>query len=354
MLLAHADAADYVSQSAGTAAQSLREVDEDVAQGDRNELGVKNVPEEEKFKNQDAKEQWERSVDTVKVAGSKTIGAGQVAIQTTEDLANRSTERLQNAFYKASTLITFSTYTVLMKSPQICDRAQENQEYHDSVSTIFDILGKWIHKSLDTAGDVNMDTSLESFIDDPTPDQHLIKAIRAVRAFIERNANGKSLDDFFNALRVCGVDIQKDQTIRSLCDDLLEHLRKSLDEPGYVRSQEAEQRRKDRKKRWNKLMNGNTEEGRKWKEDFELLQKQWDEFSQELGEGEDLRRLKQAQAKLGEDIETAIGEAATEGAQKAMDQPVWMWQDLFNAYLPRLLSMVKDIPIPRYFYRAFY
>ena len=62
------------------------------------------------------------------------------------------------------------------------------------------MLSKWLHKSLDTAGDVNTDTSLESFIDDPTDDQHLIKAVRGVRAFIERNADGKSLDDFFGAL----------------------------------------------------------------------------------------------------------------------------------------------------------
>ena len=50
MRLALADAADFVSQSTGSAAQRLREVDEQIAQGDRNELGIKNVPEEEKFR----------------------------------------------------------------------------------------------------------------------------------------------------------------------------------------------------------------------------------------------------------------------------------------------------------------
>ena len=46
--------------------------------------------------------------------------------------------------------------------------------------------------------------------------------------------------------------------------------------------------------------------------------------------------------------DVAFGTAAAAGAQKALDQPVWMWQDMFNAYLPRLLSVIKDIPIPRY------
>ena len=69
----------------------------------------------------------------------------------------------------------------------MCDRAQDDQQYHDSIATIFDVLSKWLNKSLDTAGDVNTDTSLESFIDDPTEEQHLIKAVRGVRAFLERN-----------------------------------------------------------------------------------------------------------------------------------------------------------------------
>ena len=98
MRLALADAADFVSRSAGSTAETLREVDEEIGKGERNELGMKNVPEEEKFKNQDAKEQWERVADTVKVAGSKTIGAGQVAAQTSEELANKSSQRVQDAW----------------------------------------------------------------------------------------------------------------------------------------------------------------------------------------------------------------------------------------------------------------
>ena len=107
MRIALADAADYVSGAAGSAAQSLREVDEQVSRGERNELGMKNVPEEEKFKNQDAKEQWERAADTVKIAGSKTIGAGQVAIATSEELTTRSSQRLQDAFNQVSFIVHF-------------------------------------------------------------------------------------------------------------------------------------------------------------------------------------------------------------------------------------------------------
>ncbi|EKM57069.1 uncharacterized protein PHACADRAFT_119248 [Phanerochaete carnosa HHB-10118-sp] len=335
MRLAIADAADYVSQSAGSAAQTLRQVDEEIEKGDRNEAGLKNKPEEEKFKNKDTREQFEVTMDTIKEAGSETIGAAQVAAATGKDLANRTNDRLQDAFN------------------QICDRAQENQEYHDSINTIFDILSKWLHKSLDTAGDVNTDTSLESFVDDPTPEKHLIKAIRGVREFFERNANGKSLDDFFGALRVCGVDIQQDQQLRQAMDDTLGFMRRCVDERGFVRSGEAQEARGQLKTRWRDITSADTPEGQKWREDFKHLKNEGKEFSVALEGGEDLTRLRKAQAKLASDLEDAFATAASKAADKAaenagtLNQPIWMWQDIFNAYLPRLLSVIKDIPIPR-------
>lgn len=209
---------------------------------------------------------------------------------------------------------------------------------------------------MDTAGDVNTDTSLEAFIDDPTPEQHLIKAVRGAREFFERQADGKKLDDFFGALRVCGVDIQQDKKLRSWMDDVLEHMQKSLDEKGYVRSGEAKEKRQELQARWDQMMDPENpedgEEGRKWREDVGKLKAEWNNFDQALQAGEDLHRVRQAQSKLAGDLESAFVTAASKGAEKtmdtALDQPVWMWQDIFNAYLPRLLGVIKDIPIPRY------
>ncbi|KAI0701974.1 hypothetical protein BC835DRAFT_1322062 [Cytidiella melzeri] len=340
MRLALADAAEYISKSAGSAAQSLRDVDEDVEKGERNEIGLKNVPEEQKFKNKGAQEQWETTMDTVKVAGSKTINAGQVAADTANSVSERTSQRLSDAFN------------------QVCDNAQDNEEYRDSVSTIFSVVRKWLHKSLDTAGDVNTDTSLESFIDDPTPEQHLIKAVRGAREFFERQADGKSLNDFFAALRVCGVDIQQDDKLREWTDDVLDHVQKCLDEKGYVRSGESQEKRKQLSERWDKMMDPQDpagDEGRKWQEDVGRLKAQWSEFDQALQAGKDLSRVRKAQSKLASDLEdaflSAAGKAADKAADTALDQPVWMWQDVFNAYLPRVLGLIKDIPIPRIEYK---
>ena len=46
-------------------------------------------------------------------------------------------------------------------------------------------------------------TSLESFVNDPTPEKHLIYAIRYINKLAQNIAGGKSLDDLHSALRMC-------------------------------------------------------------------------------------------------------------------------------------------------------
>lgn len=174
-----------------------------------------------------------------------------------------------------------------------------------------------------------------------------MKSIRALRKFIERLADGKSLDDLFGALRVCGVDIQQDQHLRDLFNELLSHLRRSVDERGYVRSEEAQKTREDLKVKWKTLGDADTTEGQKWRDDWSKLNTQWEEFHKAFEGGQDSKRIAKAQSKLGNDIEESLITAAGAGAQAAADNFPWMWQDLFSAYIPRLLNLVKDIPIPR-------
>ncbi|RPD60459.1 hypothetical protein L226DRAFT_461468 [Lentinus tigrinus ALCF2SS1-7] len=332
MRLALADAAEHVGDSAKTAAEALREVDKDVQEGQRNELGIKRKAEDEP-EDADARAKFERAMDSTKEVGSKAIGAGQVAIATGEDLANRTSTSLQGAFYK------------------ICDRAQSDEAYHDAISTIFDVFQKWIHRSLDAAGDVNQATSLDAFINDPTPDKHLITAIRGFREFTERLAGGKSLDDFFACLRVCSVDIQQDEDVRQWFDEFIAHCRKSLDERGYARSDEAQQKSEKLRNEWKALLDKDSDKGRKWKEDVGKLKQQASEFQKLIDHDADLRQIRRTRAKLGEDIENSLLVAASTGTQSLMERAPWFWQDVFNVYLPKLVAAIKDIPIPRTEYK---
>lgn len=105
--LALADAAEAVQDQAGRAKESLRDVEQGVQDGQRDNLGrdKKRLEEEE-----DVRVSFEHGMDTLKDAGSSVIGAGQAAKGKTEDISDRTTARLQGAYYKVRYSPTISNF----------------------------------------------------------------------------------------------------------------------------------------------------------------------------------------------------------------------------------------------------
>jgi Family of unknown function (DUF5923) len=214
--------------------------------------------------------------------------------------------------------------------------------------TVFDTISKWLNKTVDTAAQVKQSTTLENFINDPTPEQHVLKAIRLMRTFIERLAGGKSLDDLFSKVGTCVVDVRADKDIKNWFNDFFTHVRRSLNQAGYARSDEASQAYSDLRRRWEVLQSPDFDVGKKWKKDITALQWEIRVFEERLKKDKDLSRVKNAHAKLGEQVQDHATKSGSIGIQFAMDQAAWFWQDLFNVYAPHLLASLKDIPIPRY------
>ena len=79
MRLTIADAADQLGDSAHSTAEVLRDVDTDVQDGKRNELGIKRKADTEP-EDADARAKFERVMDSTKEVGSKAIGVGQAAV----------------------------------------------------------------------------------------------------------------------------------------------------------------------------------------------------------------------------------------------------------------------------------
>lgn len=211
--------------------------------------------------------------------------------------------------------------------------------------TIFDTIQKWLNKAIDTAEDAD---SLDTFIHDPTPEKHTVKALYALRTLAERLAGGTSLDTLFAHARTCAVDVRADADLRAWFVDFFANVRKSLDEPAYVRSATARHTRTELRDRWRALLAADSDAGRKWKGDVATLKRELRSVAASVRTDADLKRLREAHAQLGLDIEGAAGEAGAVGLQAAMDQVSWFWQDLFKVYVPRMLGVLKDIPIPRY------
>ncbi len=92
-----ADAAEAVEEQASRAKSTLREVEQEVQEGQRDSLGrdKERLKEEE-----DIKVQFEHGMDTLKGAGVSAIGTGQQASAKAEDMSAKTMSRLQTAFDK--------------------------------------------------------------------------------------------------------------------------------------------------------------------------------------------------------------------------------------------------------------
>jgi ribosomal protein L17 len=95
-----ADAAELVETHAGKAKETLRHVERDVKEGKRDSLGRNKEALE--ARREDPKLKWEHGVDTVKDTGSMVIGASRAVAGAVEDTTERTTSRIQNAFYSVS------------------------------------------------------------------------------------------------------------------------------------------------------------------------------------------------------------------------------------------------------------
>ncbi|TEB10922.1 hypothetical protein FA13DRAFT_1004892 [Coprinellus micaceus] len=339
--LSLADAAELIEEQAGAAKESLRSLEDEVQAGERDTLGrSKQRLEEEK----DPKIAWQHGMDTVKDTGTKIIGGAQTTSATVQEKASKTHDRITDALSK------------------IAARAQNDDNYKQSLDTIFNILQKRLDASLDAAADPS--ATVANFFNDTTREQHIPKAVDLFRTFIERLA-GTSLDPFIGKVRTTTASVMRDPELKEWFDDGLNYLRRVLTDKDFVSNDASAQERQQLGARWRGYMKKDD----KWKGDIESLKNEWSKIDDGIRNDQDLARIQAAQKNFGNDLrnglETAAKEASRQVADRtgqavdeakgplesAIEQATWFWQDLFKVYLPKAVSKMRDFPIPRTEYK---
>ncbi|KAG6860980.1 hypothetical protein C0995_005216 [Termitomyces sp. Mi166 len=325
--LSLADAAELIESSAASAKESLRNIEQGVQKGERTSITgreKKRVEEEAG----DVKVRWEHGMDAAKGAGDSVIDASRSVTSSVQEASEMTSIRVRNAYLK------------------ICDRARTDSKYRDSIDTIITVLQKRIHQTLDAS----KSGSLASFVNDPTPEQHIPKALNLFQTLLER-LSSTPLDPLMTKVKICLNAIAGDPKLRKWFDDFFDLAHKNLVQQGYVQSEESKKKRKELRTRWKALLD---EEDGKWLKAVNQVKEELSKFQEGLFADKDLSQLKEAHIRLGQDIERGLveaGEQAQTGMEALMERATWFWQDLFRVYVPRLVNFFGDLPIPRIEYK---
>lgn len=226
-------------------------------------------------------------------------------------------------------------------------RARGDPGYRRSLDALFNLAQKWLKATEDVAIAAAQPMSLESLVNDPTPEKHLIRAIRYMNQLLQNIAGGKNLDDLYLALRTCIIDIRNDTDLQQWVEDYFAHARRVLDNVGDNNPEEIRNTSEDLSQRWDELIDTDSDKNSKWKEDLGILRKEVRELQERMEQDKDLQAVRKAHAQLGRDVEEILVDVAAVGLQAAINGTSWLWTDLFSVYLPRFISMLKSVPIPR-------
>ncbi len=209
------------------------------------------------------------------------------------------------------------------------------------MDTIFNILQARINRTLDVAADPSI--TLESFIHDSTPDEHIHTAFLELRKLLERLAN-RPLEPLLDTFRSCITSIIGDERLRQWFNDFFNLARKNLKDAKFAQSEESLEAREKLRTRWDELL----ERDDKWRAVVDKLKRELDSIQAGINSDKDLNRLREAHESLTLDLQQGlIKERAQAGLEEALDQVTWFWQDLFRYYVPQVLASLKDVPIPR-------
>ena len=80
-----------------------------------------------------------------------------------------------------------------------------------------------------------------------------------------------------------------------------------------------------------------------WKQDADALVKELDSFAKAVADDQQAKEVAEAFQKLGQDT----AKTAKIGASMFKGQAGAFYRDLANVVFPRVLSLLKEIPIPR-------
>lgn len=219
---------------------------------------------------------------------------------------------------------------------QVVSRIQKDPAYNKAFNQVFQLAQKYYKRTGEaieaTAESVNVDGDIKG-------NEHTQKAIDAFKQFLSNIANGRPVDPLVEKTQKVFEDVKNDEKLSSFLDDVEKFIRTILEDPDYAASKAP---KKDAEKLYDRAQNL-LQENADWKQDARALNEEIKAFGDAIKDDPQSREVAAAFEKLGEDTKRTakIGVGMFKGQAGAF------YRDVVNVVLPRILDLIKEIPVPR-------
>ncbi|KAG7570921.1 hypothetical protein FFLO_01119 [Filobasidium floriforme] len=303
-----ADAAEMTAESASEAAKATRPSEQEREQG----------------------LDYDKIKDKGKVHAKHTV-SGLYQAQAKEEAFDKGVA-LKNYLDEKLPAADEAKDALINRMKDMISHAQTTPEYKESMDTLIHIAKKYMAKAQEAAEEVK-DKSDASIDED-----RVQQAGKDLKTFVERLA-GKSLDPVVEAGQKASEDIRGDPKLTAYFEAIEEFMDRCMNDPKYVTSQRAYRKASSLYDDGQSLIKNNPT----WKSDADKLRKEVESFFNALSHDKTSGELVDAIETFGEDSV----EAGHVGWNSLKSEGRGLYRDAVDVILPRLVGLVKEIPVPR-------
>ncbi|CAE6445246.1 unnamed protein product [Rhizoctonia solani] len=291
---------------------------------------------------EDAAKQAEKVEDTVKEDLEKALKEAEMKKHVIQErLAEESPDRVKQ--------------TIIERVEAIVQQAQSDPAYKSSLQTIINIGEKYARVTAQTAHSAA--AAAQSAVDDSTvepsasvnpvieTDPHLKKLLQGFCTLLERFAGGHSISPLTDSLKQFVHNLSEDGSsgISELLRDAKKWLNKALETPGWITTHAA---RKELDQLYDRTK-GILDEKPTWRTDLQQASAEASELSDRLKQDAATQELIGAIDSLTTHTR-AIGVQSVRNIHTGWRQVrAELWRDAVGWLLPRVLAVLKAVPLPR-------
>ncbi|KAG9074777.1 hypothetical protein FRC06_010460, partial [Ceratobasidium sp. 370] len=289
---------------------------------------------------EDAMNQAEKMDDTVRADLEKALKEAEMKKHVIEErLADESPDRVRQV--------------IVERIEAIVQQAQGDPKYKSSLQTIFTLCEKYAHitaQATDSAASAAQSAAADSTIRasasvDPIieTDPHLKRLLGDLRTLLERFAGGYSLSPLGDSIKQFLAHLTRDESsgVSDLLRDAKIWLNKALETPGWITTRPARAELDTLYDRAKDILNTNPP----WRSDLRNASAEASAFSDRLKRDVATQQLLNAIDALGAHTRALGLESVRSAGWKQIRAE--LWRDAVGWLLPRVLAVLKAVPLPR-------